>query len=352
MRSALFANPTNNYASVRAALLVLLMLLALPAFAKYDDVIFLKNGDRLSGDVKELSQDMLRYKTDSMGTLYVRWEDIQSIETEKFLRIELKSGRRLVGTLARADAPEQLVIATRKQNERRYFDEVVAFVPLKLQRDWIDRIEGGVKFGLNGTKGSNTVQWNLGANALYRGEDWEISSRWDSIVTNRSDDTSTERINFINSYRKLLTNRWFWTALLGYERNDELGIDNRYSGGGGVGRFLIRSNSFELLFSSGLIASREFRIDEVNTQLDAYLSGSIAWFRHRFPKTNIRTEVSVLPSLTESGRVRSNWDISVAREIIEDLNLDLSVYYTTDNQAPSEAGKDDWGIVTSIEYTF
>jgi hypothetical protein len=337
---------------VRAALLVLLMLLALPAFAKYDDVIFLKNGDRLSGDVKELSQDMLRYKTDSMGTLYVRWEDIQSIETEKFLRIELKSGRRLVGTLARADAPEQLVIATRKQNERRYFDEVVAFVPLKLQRDWIDRIEGGVKFGLNGTKGSNTVQWNLGANALYRGEDWELSSRWDSIVTNRSDDTSTERINFINSYRKLLTNRWFWTALLGYERNDELGIDNRYSGGGGVGRFLIRSNSFELLFSSGLIASREFRIDEVNTQLDAYLSGSIAWFRHRFPKTNIRTEVSVLPSLTESGRVRSNWDISVAREIIEDLNLDLSVYYTTDNQAPSEAGKDDWGIVTSIEYTF
>jgi hypothetical protein len=327
-------------------------MLAQPAFAKYDDVIFLKNGDRLSGDVKELSRDMLRYKTDSMGTIYVRWEDIQSIETEKFLRIELKSGRRVVGTLARADTPEQLVIATRKDDERYYFDELVAFVPLKLQRDWIDRIEGAVKFGLNGTKGSNTVQWNLGANALYRGEDWEISSRWDSIVTDKSDDTSTERINFINAYRKLLTNRWFWTALLGYERNDELGIENRYSGGGGVGRFLMRSNSFELLFSSGLIASREFRIDAVSTQLDAYLTGSIAWFRHRFPKTDIRTDVTVLPSLTDSGRVRSNWDISVAREIIEDLNLDLSVYYTTDNQAPSEAGKDDWGIVTSIEYTF
>ena len=336
----------------QAALLLLLTLLTSSAFGKYDDVIFLKNGDRLSGDVKELTRDMLRYKTDSMGTIYVRWEDIQSIETEKILRIELKSGRRVVGTLARGDAPEQLVIATKSEDERHYFDNLVAFVPLKLRRDWIDRIEGGIKFGLNGTKGSNTVQWNLGADALYRGEDWEISSRWDSIFTDKSDDSSTERINFINSYRKFLSNRWFWTALLGYERNDELGVDNRYSGGGGVGRFLIRSNSFELLFSSGLIASREFRTDDINTQLEAYVTGSLAWFKHRFPKTDIRTDVTVLPSLTESGRRRTNWDVSIAREIIEDLNLDLSVYYTTDNQSPDEAGRDDWGIVTSIEYTF
>ena len=86
-------------ATARAVLVFLLLLITPPALAKYDDVLYLKNGDRLSGDVKELSRDMLRYKTDSMGTIYVRWEDIQSIETEKFLRIELKSGRRLVGTL-------------------------------------------------------------------------------------------------------------------------------------------------------------------------------------------------------------------------------------------------------------
>ena len=178
--------------TLQAALLSALTLIAFPALGKYDDVIFLKNGDRLSGDIKELSRDMLRYKTDSMGTLYVRWEDIQSVQTEKYLRIELKSGRRLVGTLGRADAPEQLIIATRGQDEIHYFDELVAFVPLKLRRDWIDRIEGSMKFGLNGTKGSNTLQWNLGANALYRGENWEFSTRWDSIVTDRSDDTSTQ----------------------------------------------------------------------------------------------------------------------------------------------------------------
>jgi hypothetical protein len=340
------------YSAAWAALCLLLLLASAQALAKYDDVIFLKNGDRLSGDIKELARDQLRYKTDAMGTIYVRWEDVQSVETEKFLRIEMKNGRRLVGTLGRADAPEQLVIATRKEDERHYFEELVAFVPLKLKRNWIDRIEGGIKFGLNGTKGSNTVQWSLGVNGLYRGEDWEFNTRWDSIVTDKSDDTSSERINFMNTYRKLLSNRWFWTALVGYDRNDELGIENRYSGGGGVGRFIVRSNRLELLFSSGLLASREFSTAGVNTNLEAYAQGGVAWFRHRFPKTDIRTDITILPSLTDSGRLRSNWDISITREIIQDLSLDLSVYYTTDNQAPTESGKDDWGVVTSVEYSF
>lgn len=118
------------------------------------------------------------------------------------------------------------------------------------------------------------------------------------------------------------------------------------------GRRLVRSNAVELLTQAGLMASREFRTDTTNNQLEAYLGGSFAWFQHRFPKTDIRADVLVFPSLTDSGRLRTNWDISVAREIIEDLSIDLSVYYTTDNQPPNEASKDDWGIVTSIEYSF
>lgn len=322
------------------------------AWAKYDDTVFLKNGDRIMGDVKELSRDMLRYKTDSMGTVYIRWEDVASLETDKSLRIELKSGRRLVGSVQRADAPEQLVISTAREDERHDMDELVAFVPLKLRQAWIDRLEGGVKAGLNGTKGSHTVQWNVGANALYRGTDWEVSSRLDSIFTDKSDGTSSERVSFTTSYRKLTRDRWFWGVLAGYDKNDELGISDRWSVGGGMGRFFVRSNALELLLQGGLLASREFRTDTVNDQLEAFLGGSLAWFKHRFPKTDIRMDGLVLPSLTDSGRVRTNWDISVSREIIEDLSLDLSVYYTTDNQSPDEAARDDWGVVTSIEYTF
>lgn len=334
-------------------LLTLVLFGMSPAvLAKYDDTVFLTNGDRIMGDVKELSRDMLRYKTDSMDTIYIRWSDIASLETEKILRIELKSGRRVVGSIGRADAPEQLVISTRREDERHAFDDVVAFVPLKLQRAWIDRIEGSVRFGVNGSKGSNTSRWSLGVDTLYRGEDWEVAGRFDTTITDKSDDTSSERVNFVTSYRKLTTNRWFWTLLGGYDRNDELGVEDRWSAGGGMGRFFVRNNALELMFQGGLLASREFRTDRTNDELSAYLGGSIAWFRHRFPNTDIRADAFLLPSLTDSGRVRTNWDISVAREIIEDLALDLTVYYTTDNKAPDASSSDDWGVETSIEYKF
>lgn len=331
---------------------LLILMFSGHASAKFDDTLFLKNGDRLSGDVKELSRDLLRYKTDSMGTIHVRWEDIQSLETEKVLRIELKSGRRVVGSIGRADGPEQLVVSTRIEDEVHSFDALVSFVPLKLRAGWVDRIEGSMKFGLNGTKGSNTLQWNLGANALYRGEDWEFSTRWDSLATDKSDDETTERILFSNVYRKLMSDRWFWNVLLSYDKNDELGITDRWSLGGGSGRFLVRSNKVELMAQGGVVASREFRTDSTISELEGYVGASFAWFQHRFPKTDIRTDVLIFPSITESGRVRSNWDISIVREFIEDLSLDLSVYYSTDNQSPDGAGRDDWGVITSIAYSF
>lgn len=328
-----------------------LWCISLPVHAKFDDTLFLKNGDRLSGEIKELHRDILRYKTDAMGTVHIRWEDIQSLQTEQFLRIELKSGRRLIGSLSAADAAEHVTIATRSTTELHHRDDLVAFVPLKLQQGWIDRLDGSIKFGLNGTKASN-IRWNLGVDTLYRGEDWEVSSRWDSIITTRSEEDSSERIAFTTNYRNVLANRWFWNALIGYDKNDELGIDDRWSLGGGGGRFLVRSNAIELMLQTGLLASREFRIDAINDQLEAYLGMSFAWFQHHFPKTDIRTDVTLLPSLTDSGRLRTNWDVSVAREIIGDLKLDLSVYYSTDNKSPEEAAANDWGIVTSLEYSF
>ena len=72
----------------------------------------------------------------------------------------------------------------------------------------------------------------------------------------------------------------------------------------------------------------------------------------KFPKTDIKTDLVVFPSFTDSGRYRTQIDLSVSREFITDLFLDLSFYYATDNQAPEEAGRSDWGVVTSVAYSF
>ena len=41
------------------------------ALAAKTDVVTLKNGDRITGEVKRLDRGRLRYSTDDMGTIYI-----------------------------------------------------------------------------------------------------------------------------------------------------------------------------------------------------------------------------------------------------------------------------------------
>ena len=58
----------------------------------YKDRIHLKNGDVITGDIKELDRGKLRFKTRTMDTVFINWVDIDSIESDKYLRFERVDG--------------------------------------------------------------------------------------------------------------------------------------------------------------------------------------------------------------------------------------------------------------------
>jgi hypothetical protein len=81
----------------------------------------------------------------------------------------------------------------------------------------------------------------------------------------------------------------------------------------------------------------------------------VSWrvFRFSDPETTLTSSAVYYPSITESNRYRGSADVSLRQEIIEDFYIDLSVYYDYDSQPPGEDPvKDDFGIVTSIGYSF
>jgi hypothetical protein len=61
--------------------------------------------------------------------------------------------------------------------------------------------------------------------------------------------------------------------------------------------------------------------------------------------------------LTESGRYRGGLNVTLTRDLIKDLTLNLSVYESYDSDPPegedgTAAAKEDYGIVTSFGYKF
>jgi len=62
--------------------------------------------------------------------------------------------------------------------------------------------------------------------------------------------------------------------------------------------------------------------------------------------------LAVLPSLTESGRVRGEGSPRLRRELVSDLFFEISVHDSYDSQSSEGSEKNDWGLSTSLGYSF
>jgi len=95
---------------------VFLLLAAVPATAEKTDILLLKNGDRVTGEIDHLEGGLLIYKTDNMGTLNVEWEDISELTSKTTFRVELKSGDIHYGSLVTPPHGESLQVAEMSGN--------------------------------------------------------------------------------------------------------------------------------------------------------------------------------------------------------------------------------------------
>jgi hypothetical protein len=83
---------------------------------------------------------------------------------------------------------------------------------------------------------------------------------------------------------------------------------------------------------------------------------SYDYFIHGDLGADISTHITLYPSLTESGRYRLEWDFKYRQEIITDIFVSLSGWYSFDNKAPigvdTTVRQDDYGLVTSLGWDF
>ena len=324
------------------------------AAAQKTDLIYLTNGDRITGEIKTLERGKLLVKTNSIGTLYVEWTAIDHVVTDKTMQLELVNGRRIESSLEEGAIDQTLTAVKGDSKQEIAVDEVVRIDQLRVDRSFWQRLEGKVGFGLSYTKGSEIGQLYFLGNTRYRKVQSEYVLAWNSIFTERPG-SNTERGNIDLAYRRFKENRWFWTALGGFDKNEELGIDLRTTAGGGVGRFLKKTNDLQISLTGGVVATHENTIvgADNDTNMDGLIAGDLAFFRFTTPKTSFRTSLRVWPSITDSGRVRANWDATLGQEVFTaDFSLDLTVYVTYDSSPPVGAAGEDYGVVTSLNYTY
>ena len=332
-------------------LLVCLALAVAPADAAYTDTLVLKNGDRVRGEVKSLQQGQLTYKTDGMGTIYVKWDRVAEITAPGTFEVETTDGTRFLGSLS---SPERgkLGVDIGLRIVALPFGDVVRITQLK--RQFWDRFDGSIDLGASYTDASGVGQGSLSVEIGVRRVSFEVQGSFDTTVTVQPDEPVTSRTNLAGSYVRLLRHRWFVPVIAKFERNTDIGLELRASGAGGFGRYFVQTNRSQFSGAGGLVVTREIPVDGDSTSnIEALLGSTYSFFAHDTPKTTVNVSFSVFPSLNVAKRFRTDLDITIKRELLKDFTVGFTYYDTYDNK-PTGAGSPahDFGGTVTVGWTF
>ncbi len=324
----------------------------LPSQAQKNDTIYLSNGDRLTGELKKFEYGLLFLKTDAMQTVNIEFDRISTMYSSKQYEIRTTSGLRYFGSLMNSKIPGTINILTLTDTVPRPMWSIVQITSIKNQ--FFQRIDGSVSMGLSYTKATDVLQYNVAATATYRTTNYSTTFDMSSILSEV--DSLISRNNDIGlSVTRFLKGKWLAAVQVTDQQNSELDLDQRLQVGVGGGYDFVRNNSHRLSFITGLLANRERTIEEAleSKNIELLLSAQYKWFKYKHPKIDISSSFNVFPSLTTIGRTRLEYDLSSKIEILKDLFFDLTIYDNFDSvSSESSSSKNDWGIITSLGYTF
>lgn len=317
------------------------------------DVVIFKNGDRLTGEVKKLDRGRLSFDTDATGTIDIEWDEVRSVRTDQSIQVEVQSGARYYGHIKEAENDFELLVETASGPIALSNSTVIAMNTI--DSDGFRGMDLSVSAGYNFTKASNVTQFNIGVDAAYRTRIRILSADFSSQISDSSNNDVSQRQSLGVNYTRLRSNRWLNDGGISFDQNDELGLNLRTSISAGGGRILRQTNNSMFMLKGGLKATRENNInqpDDVDS-LESYGEFTWEWYRYDSPELDWSTTLELIPSLTESGRVRGEFEATLSWEIFSDLFWALNFYNSYDNQPQSESGEEnDYGITTSVSYKF
>jgi putative salt-induced outer membrane protein YdiY len=318
------------------------------------DVLVLKNGDRVTGEIQSLAYGRLAVDTDSMGTVQVEWPDVVSVESPQGFMVEDAAGNLIYGRFAGDPQAGYLAVAGGDNVTRRVPMLQVSRISQSEERV-LDRLHGSFSVGFDYTKSSDITVLSGNFNTNYRGPKTSWSFNADVNSTRDPAQGTIDRNSVRYGYQWLRPNRRFWAGLTSVERNEETGIEARVLVGGGYGSYVLQTPSNEVAVLGGIGAVREWATGAAanQTSLEGILGLDWRIFDFSSPKTSLTARAVLYPGITESGRYRTDSNVSLRREIVSDFFLDLSFYHSYDSEPPDEfAASSDYGFVTSLGYSF
>jgi len=329
-----------------------LAVAAPPAAAEKTDVVVLRNGDHMTGEVQSLDRGQLTLKTDNIGTLAIEWDKVKGVTAAATFEVEDVRGGQYLGSLRPGPADGELSVVSSWATQTLPLLQVVRIQ--RLGATFWQRLDGSIDVGLSYTSASDLLSFSFSSQVSLRRPGHRFSASGSSTIQNQPDVPQTKRTSGALTYQRLYTGRWVAFAQGQVEQNRELGFDLRSSVLGGGGRYLLQGRRDELLTGLGLSVNREKPLEgESSSNFEAALAVVYDRFAYDFPKVDVRVSLAGFLSLNDWGRQRVELNAQLKREVLRDFAVGLIAYESYDSRPPTEgARKNDYGITFTLGWTF
>ena len=349
-------------------IIICLLLCSAPLLAREStDVIIMRNGDHLTGEIKGLSGGVLYFSLDYMlGTSSVQWSKVDHIESKQLFLVKTEDGSVYTGTLSTAEtasgrpltievvAPANTLAQQTNESVQLKRAEVVEMD--QTSEHFFQRFNGEINTGIIYSKGNQSTQFSLSSNVTYPRERWQAAASYNSTLSTSTGVTASTRNQFTVSALHLLPwEHWFYAGVGNLLQSSEQGIKIQGGMGAGIGRFLANSNHATIYLVGGFGWQRTAYSQSVigaptQNVATAMLTGTAKLFR--FNKTNLDVMGSVFPALSEPGRVYSTLNVTYYIKLISNLSWNVSFYGNWDNQPPPTFSGSDYGTSSGLSLTF
>lgn len=336
---------------------LLMTLLPIVAMAAKTDTVLLVNGNAITGEIKSLDFGVLRYSTDSMGTVSIDWEDIISITTKQTLQVEVSDGTFFFGRLDSADERFEIKVRTLSEDVNLSTSRIVKMTPIDAEESFWQRLDGSFSLGFDSEKSSQVTTLRSAADVSFRTRQFLIGLNATFNITDQpgaDEESQTQRRENVRvNYQRFRGNRWFTDWAVGWERHDELGILSRYSGSGSFGRYLVQTNRNQFSLTAGLNITQTSFIGEDESTANTEGKFQVRYLhRNLDPDSNITFTSNIFPLLEDFSTYRVETDLIFRREFIDDLYFDVTLSSSYNSAPPTGAEKSDYTLTTSIGYSW
>ena len=332
---------------------VLIMLLSLPAFG--GEIVF-KNGDKLTGKVKQLADGKLTIETDMAGTITIDMANVRTFSSDEPLEMHLSDGTVVKQPVAAAE--EEGTIRTQGgviEAQQVPLAQVSAINPAPpAPVKWT----GSVKAGALLTRGnSETDQVSVGFDASRRSEKDRINFLGEYLYGRQADpdtgedDTTTDNWKVSGKYDYFVTEKLYWYTGVLAERDRIAELDLRLTPSGGLGYQWVERDDMNFNTEAGVAwVYEDFR----NADSNDYWALRFAY--HLDKKVNERVSlihnVEYIPSVEDLDEFNLNADAGLRVMLTDKFFNELKVEWKHDSEPAPGAEKNDLRYVISLGYEF